>query len=160
MGFSRQEYWSGLPFPSPGNLPEPAIEPEFPALQADCLLPTREAQKLPCVPAISLLSIYPKERKTGTQYPKERKAGTQTCNLYTQVHSSIIHNDQNVAATKSLQWCLTQQLPWIYLHDPGIEPTSLTSPALAGRFFTTSTPWEAPYMGANQRKMSNSPSWL
>ena len=35
--FSRQEYWSGLPFPSPGNLPDPGIEPESPALQADSL---------------------------------------------------------------------------------------------------------------------------
>ena len=32
MGFSRQEYWSGLPFPSPGDLPDPGIEPETPAL--------------------------------------------------------------------------------------------------------------------------------
>ena len=38
MGFSRQEYWSGLPFPSPGNLPNPGIEPGSPALQADALL--------------------------------------------------------------------------------------------------------------------------
>ena len=37
MGFSRQEYWSGLPFPSPGDLPDPGIEPGFPALQADSL---------------------------------------------------------------------------------------------------------------------------
>ena len=36
-GFSRQEYWSGLPFPSPGNLPDPGIEPRSPALQADAL---------------------------------------------------------------------------------------------------------------------------
>ena len=35
MGFSRQEYWSGLPFPSPGDLPDPGIEPASPALQAD-----------------------------------------------------------------------------------------------------------------------------
>ena len=35
MGFSRQEYWSGLPFPSPGDLPEPGIKPGSPALQAD-----------------------------------------------------------------------------------------------------------------------------
>ena len=35
MGFSRQEYWSGLPFPSPGDLPNPGIEPRSPALQAD-----------------------------------------------------------------------------------------------------------------------------
>ena len=38
MGFSRQEYWSGLPFPSPGNLPNIGIEPRSPALQADFLL--------------------------------------------------------------------------------------------------------------------------
>ena len=37
VGFSRQEYWSGLPFPSPGDLPNPGIEPWSPALQADAL---------------------------------------------------------------------------------------------------------------------------
>ena len=37
MGFSRQEYWSGLPFPSPGDLPDPGIEPRSPAVQADAL---------------------------------------------------------------------------------------------------------------------------
>ena len=37
MGFSRQEYWSGLPFPSPGDLPNPGIEPRSPALQVDAL---------------------------------------------------------------------------------------------------------------------------
>ena len=35
MRFSRQEHWSGLPFPSPGDLPEPGIKPRSPALQAD-----------------------------------------------------------------------------------------------------------------------------
>ena len=38
MRFSRQEYWSGLPFPSPGDLPDLGIKPRFPALQADSLL--------------------------------------------------------------------------------------------------------------------------
>ena len=37
MGFSREEYWSGSPFPSPGDLPDPGIEPRSPALQADAL---------------------------------------------------------------------------------------------------------------------------
>ena len=37
MGFSRQEYWSGLPFPTPGDLPDPEIKPGSPALQADSL---------------------------------------------------------------------------------------------------------------------------
>ena len=44
MGFSRQEYWSGLPFPSPGDLPDPGIEPGSPALQADTL-PTKPPGK-------------------------------------------------------------------------------------------------------------------
>ena len=35
--FSRQEFWSGLPFPSPGDLPNPGIEPRSPALEADAL---------------------------------------------------------------------------------------------------------------------------
>ena len=37
MGFSRQDYWSVLPFPSPGDLPDLGIEPGSPALQADSL---------------------------------------------------------------------------------------------------------------------------
>ena len=37
MGFSRQEYWSGLPFPSPGDLPDPGIKPRSPAFQAEVL---------------------------------------------------------------------------------------------------------------------------
>ena len=37
MGFSRQEYWSGVPFPSPGDVPDPGIEPRSPSLEADTL---------------------------------------------------------------------------------------------------------------------------
>ena len=37
MEFSRQEYWSGFPFPSPGDLPNPGIEPRSPTLQAEAL---------------------------------------------------------------------------------------------------------------------------
>ena len=37
VGFSRQGYWSGLPFPSPGDLPDPGVEPGSPALQAEAL---------------------------------------------------------------------------------------------------------------------------
>ena len=38
MGFPRKDYWSGLPFPSPGYLPDPGTDPGSPALQADALL--------------------------------------------------------------------------------------------------------------------------
>ena len=47
IGFSRQEYWSGLPFPSPGNLPDPGVEPTSPvspALQADPLPPRHQGR--------------------------------------------------------------------------------------------------------------------
>ena len=37
MGLSRQEYWSGLPVPSPGDLPDPGVEPGSPKLRADAL---------------------------------------------------------------------------------------------------------------------------
>ena len=49
MQFSRQEYWSGLPFTFPGDLPDPGIKPRSPALQADALpseLPGKSLQTL------------------------------------------------------------------------------------------------------------------
>ena len=55
MGFSRQEYWSELPSPSPGDLPHPGSEPRSPALQADSL-PSEPPGKLPWI--ISLLFYF------------------------------------------------------------------------------------------------------
>ena len=49
MGFSRQRHWSGLPFPSPGDLPNSGIEPGSPALQADALLSEIPVKPLPSV---------------------------------------------------------------------------------------------------------------
>ena len=46
MGFSRQEYWSGLPFPSPGDLPDPGTEPRSPALAGGFF--TTEPPGKPC----------------------------------------------------------------------------------------------------------------
>ena len=46
MELSRQEYWSGLPCPSSGDLPDPGIEPKYPALQADSL--SSETPEKPC----------------------------------------------------------------------------------------------------------------
>ena len=48
MGFSRREYWSGLPFPSLGDLPNPRIKPGCPALQADSL-PSEPPAKPACL---------------------------------------------------------------------------------------------------------------
>ena len=54
---SRQEYWSGLPCPSPGDLPDPGIKPGSPALQADSLL--SEALEKP--PFLHVLSLSKKK---------------------------------------------------------------------------------------------------
>ena len=51
MGFPRQEYWNGLPFPSRGDLPNLGIEPIFPALQANSL---PMSHQLKCVPNAQL----------------------------------------------------------------------------------------------------------
>ena len=48
MGFSRQEYWSGLPFPSPGHLPDPGIELGSPTLEADALTSEPPGKFLEC----------------------------------------------------------------------------------------------------------------
>ena len=48
MGFPRQEYWSGLPLPSPGALAHPEMEPRSPALQADSLPSEPPGKPMPC----------------------------------------------------------------------------------------------------------------
>ena len=55
--FSRQEYWSGLPFPSPGDLPDPGIEPRSPSLQADTLLSEPPGKPLGYLKLILYLSF-------------------------------------------------------------------------------------------------------
>ena len=61
MGFSRQEYWSGLPFPSPGDLPHPGIEPGSPALQAVALPSKPPGIKLVSPPNLKSLGSKPKD---------------------------------------------------------------------------------------------------
>ena len=65
-GFSRQECWSGLPFPSPGDLPDPGIEPTSPALQADAL-PSEPPGKL--IMTHKQIYIYGRDRK---RYGRDR----------------------------------------------------------------------------------------
>ena len=67
MGFSRQEYLSGLPFPSPGDLPDPGIKPRSPELQADAL-----PSKLPGKPYYIAQDIqYPVINHSGKAYEKD-----------------------------------------------------------------------------------------
>ena len=64
MGFSRQEYWSGLPFLPPGDLPHPGIKPRSLALQADSL-----PSELPGKPTYDYTSILRKKKKYKTFAP-------------------------------------------------------------------------------------------
>ena len=59
MEFSRQEYWSGLPFPSPGDLPDPGIEPGSPALQVDPLISEPPGKPLLSLWLTTFLSGFP-----------------------------------------------------------------------------------------------------
>ena len=64
MGFSRQEYWSGLPFPSPGDLPNPGIEPTSPTLQADALASEPPGEPVPYIKPEGGTSFLPYCLKT------------------------------------------------------------------------------------------------
>ena len=58
MGFSRQEYWSGLPFPSSGDLPDPGIKLRSPALQADFLTSELPGKPIVCIYVYIVVYIY------------------------------------------------------------------------------------------------------
>ena len=66
VGFSRQEYWSGLPFPSLGDLPDPGIEPGSPALQADYLPSEPPGKPLQLGVLLLLLSRFSRVRLCAT----------------------------------------------------------------------------------------------
>ena len=87
MGFSRQEHWSGLPFPSPGDVPDPGIEPGSPALQAESL--PSELPKNPKHFIVNMKYIY-----TPTIYKEINDLLSQilfisSCNILTLKISSI-----------------------------------------------------------------------
>ena len=73
MGFSRQGYWSGLPFPSPGDLPDPGIKPRSPALQADAL-PSKPQGKSSIIFNNMIKKILTRIYKVNTWYIWKNKA--------------------------------------------------------------------------------------
>ena len=76
MGFSRQEYWSGLPFPSPGDLPNPGIEPGSPALQTGALLSEPVGKPPPPSPWRPNRTKRLSEREFLVSLPQSLPAGT------------------------------------------------------------------------------------
>ena len=78
MCFSRQEYWSGLAFPSPGDLPDPGIKPGSPALQAD-FLPSEPLGKL----------LITSTEWGYTQWGRDNKAMEQISGVHTNPHVTL-----------------------------------------------------------------------
>ena len=75
MGFSRQEYWRGLPFPSPGDLPNPGIEPRSPTLQADALTSAPPGNPLNTRIQVLTSKISRVEKKPGWKKKGEEAGG-------------------------------------------------------------------------------------
>ena len=128
MGLSWQECWSRLPFPSPGDLPDPGNEPRSlapPALSGELYHCTIwEAHNIVYACVLSCFSRIP---------------------LFSTIWTVAHQAPLSTGFSKQEYW---SELPYPSpgdLPNPGIKPTSLTSPALAGGFFTTSTTWEAQY---------------
>ena len=108
MGFSRQEYWSGLPFPPPGDLPNPGIESGSPTLHTE-----------------SLLSELLESQVKVKSLSRVQLCDPMDCSL----PGFSVHGIFQARVPEWVAISFSGDLP-----DPGIEPVS---PALEGRFFTT-----------------------
>ena len=138
LEFSRQVYWSGLPFPSPRDLPDPGIKPRSPELQAESLLTELRWKPWLCVYSINVIFFH---FPMGCVY-----LCAQLCLILCDLmdcspSGSSVHGIIQARILNRLPFPTQGDLP-----DAGIEPASLESLALAGRFFTTSSTWEAAQM--------------
>ena len=84
MGFSRQEYWSGFPFPSPGDLLNPGMEPRSPALQA-ASLPSEPPGK-PCLESELIKVCVAQRSSSGSSRNRALNCEDQPHGIKTQVH--------------------------------------------------------------------------
>ena len=113
MGFSRQEYWNGLPFPSPGDLPDPEIELRPPALQADTL-----PSELPGKPQLRPKSNRKKKKKRPFPHPHPQgdSALTQSQGHFSQEESPS-NSKHRTALTPWIPeslFCLRGQVGWFH----------------------------------------------
>ena len=91
MGFSRQEYWSGLPFPSPGELPNPGIEPGSPALQADALPSEPPGNK-----TLTHTIIQKKRNPRESNMDRNLQRESYECGTKTQILSFVYAVERNI----------------------------------------------------------------
>ena len=112
MEFSRQEYWSGVPLPSPGDLSDAGVEPKSPALQADALLSEPPGACMSCLyileinplSVVSFATIF--SHSEGclftlliVSFAVQKLLSLIRSHLYPIVHCSTIYNSKNMEAT-------------------------------------------------------------
>ena len=124
MGFSRQECWSGLPFPSPEDLPDPGTEPGSPALQADAL-PSEPPGK-PKFSFFSLVAVDGVYSLRVVHWLPIAMASLVVTHRLQSAGSGVVPHQLTCRAACGL-----------LVPRPGIEPMA---PVLAGRFLTTEPP--------------------
>ena len=110
MKFPRQEYWSGLPLPSQGDLPKPRIEPSSPTLQADSLPsePPGKPQTLNTTKHCGLIDIYRSLYPATAEYTFLLSShGTPTRLDYPFGYKAHFNKSAAATAAKSLQLCPT-----------------------------------------------------
>ena len=108
MEFSRPEYWSGYPFPSPGDLPNRGIEPRSPAMQADFLLAEPPGKpKNTGADSLSLLQwIYPGRNRTGSPALQADSLPSELQKCQSKPQCGIISSWSEWPQSKSLQTML------------------------------------------------------
>ena len=104
--FSGQEYWSGLPFPSPGDLPVPGIEPRSPALQADSLL-----SEPPGKPSSATKEAIMQQVEKAHSLQRRPRAAKKKSMYYTHTHTHT-HTRKGFNACLSIP--IHYQKPWFY----------------------------------------------
>ena len=106
--FSGQEYWSGLPFPSPGDLPIPGIEPRSPALQADSLL-----SEPPGKPSSATKEAIMQQVEKAHSLQRRPRAAKKKSMYYTHTHTHT-HTHTRKGFNACLSIPIHYQKPWFY----------------------------------------------
>ena len=137
MGFSRQEYWSGLPFPSPGDLPNPGIKPSSPTLLAYALTSEPPA-------ALDSTYVFP-QAKFLLKVPENQPP----CNFSSPAYllpSKVLKNNSfpSLHRIPSDIWCS---------HPPSHHFPRLNEPNIFHSLFYKRIPVSFPYPGLSQQMM-------
>ena len=90
LGFSRQEHWSGLPFPSSGDLPDPGTEPTSSALQADSLSLSHQGSPINNLPSVSMRSSRNTCEKALEERYSDAGAAAQSTSLFLSLNFPLV----------------------------------------------------------------------